>query len=221
MKMKKWIAVVLAVVCVAALFAGCAKKGDNKGGNTADYTSVKTLAEALALAEGAEDRTSGMSDTLYALVFQKDGEFWRFYADMTEEQSEAIFDLDMTADDYDEKLSAIAAEMPIAKAENITALRLSDDQMKALVGKTGEELVSDGWTSGFGYNVEALEFFLEYGPFTYKVTFETPDEPIAYDEETFDELEAIKPLVVKSVEYSTIGTSATDPYPDAADADVK
>ena len=220
MKMKKTIAVLLVLVCLAALFAGCAKKGGSDGEKTADVASAKTVGEALAFADSDGESASGMSDSSYIAVFKNGGDYWRVIASLTEEQTNAVLALDVAADDYEQQMNALVGALPVTKVENLSAYMLSADEMKALAGKTGEELIADGWTSGSGYELDEMNFYLEHGPFAYKVTFEAPAQALVNSDD-FDVMEEIKPLVVKSVEFFSIGTSATDAYPVDADADVK
>ena len=76
------------------------------------------------------------------------------------------------------------------------------------IGKTGQDLENDGWTTGYGYNLESMEFFLEKGPFAYTVTFASGQTLTNSDD--FDVFETIRPLVIKSVECTGLGDAATD-----------
>ena len=71
-------------------------------------------------------------------------------------------------------------------------------------GKTGEQLLADGWTVT-GYDLNQTVFFMEKGPFQYRFYFDGKLE----ESEGFDENEAIKPLSVKAVQFEMLGNNAT------------
>ena len=91
--------------------------------------------------------------------------------------------------------------MEIDKLENLSDTVIPQEELDKLVGKTGEELINDGWNAGMGYNLETMEFYLNKGAFEYTVVFDGKLE----NSDDFDEEEAIKPLVVKSVTLNGIG----------------
>ena len=76
------------------------------------------------------------------------------------------------------------------------------------LGKTGAELFDSGWTTGMGYDLESMEFYLEYAPFMYTVTFEKQEQLENTDD--FDEEAAVASLKVVSVSFSGLGNSATE-----------
>ena len=224
MKTKKLIALLLAAVCICTVFAACGKKDDtaSPAGETAesanaaaDVSKVATIGEAMAL-EGKGREQSATYEAAYVYVFELNGSFWRLTATLTPEQSEALMAVDYTEENYQEKENAILADLPVTNCENLDDQKLSDDEMNALVGKTGEELENDGWTSGSGYNLDEMEFYLNYGPFTYTVVFESAEKLENTDD--FDELAAIRPLTVKSVAFNMLGDYATDLPEDAGAA---
>ena len=99
---------------------------------------------------------------------------------------------------------AIADTVPETFIENLSAQIPSQETLDALIGKTGEELLNDGWTcEGWtfeGQNLNELVFHLNHGPFAYDVTFDgTEDLP-----EDFDEAN-LNPLTVASITCSGIG----------------
>ena len=91
--------------------------------------------------------------------------------------------------------------------ENLTEAIPKQEELDKLVGKTGEDLIKDGWTEGGGWNYQDMIVYMNHGVFSFEVEFEGKlDNP-----ETAD-FESIKPLVVKSVKYTGIGDAAN---PDA------
>ena len=210
--MKKSFVSVLSLLIVLCLFASCGKQGSNDPTPTnnipaSDTLSVKTIGEALAL-KGEGEFQSATLGKAYVVVFEKDGVYWRVIAELTPEQHDAIFALDILDENHDEKEKELVSPLTVTKIENLNEKKLSDDDMTALVGKTGAELFDSGWTTGMGYDLESMEFYLEYAPFMYTVTFEKQEQLENTDD--FDEEAAVASLKVVSVSFSGLGNSATD-----------
>ena len=210
--MKKGFVCVLSLLIVLTLFAACGKKESNDPTPTnnvpaSDTLSVKTVGDALALkGEGeSQSATLGKADVV---VFEKDGVYWRVIAELTPEQHDALFALDILDENHDEKEKELVSPLTVTKIENLNEKKLSDDDMTALVGKTGAELLDSGWTTGMGYDLESMEFYWEYAPFAYTVTFEKQEQLENTDD--FDQEAAVASLKVVSVSFSGLGNSATD-----------
>ena len=197
-----------ALLCLAA----CSKQENNDPAPTnnapaSDTLSVKTIGEALAL-KGEGEFQSATLGKAYVVVFEKDGVYWRVIAELTPEQHDALFALDILDEDHEEKEKELVSPLKVTKCENLNEKKLSDDDMTALVGKTGAELFDSGWTTGMGYDLESMEFYLEYAPFMYTVTFEKQEQLENTDD--FDEEAAVASLKVVSVSFSGLGNSATE-----------
>ena len=210
--MKKGFVYVLSLLIVLSLFAACGKKGSNDPTPTnnvpaSDTLSVKTIGDALALMGEGESQSATL-EKAYVVVFEKDGVYWRVIAELTPEQHDAIFALDILDEDHDEKEKELVSPLKVTKCENLNEKKLSDDDMTALVGKTGAELFDSGWTTGMGYDLESMEFYLEYAPFAYTVTFEKQEQLENTDD--FDQEAAVASLKVVSVSFSGLGNSATE-----------
>lgn len=210
--MKKSIVSVLSLLIVLCLFAACGKKESNDPTPTnnapaSDSLSVETIGEALAL-KGEGEFQSATLGKAYVVVFEKDGVYWRVIAELTPEQHDALFALDILDENHDEKEKELVSPLTVTKIENLNEKKLSDDDMTALVGKTGAELFDSGWTTGMGYDLESMEFYLEYAPFMYTVTFEKQEQLENTDD--FDEEAAVASLKVVSVSFSGLGNSATE-----------
>ena len=211
MKAKKWIALLLAAVCVCAVLAACGNKTEPTGSTeptgAEDTLKFKTIGEALALGEGGS-YMSAIYEKAYVYAFENDGVYWRLAAELTPEQYTALSELDILADDYEEKEKELLSSLAVTKCENLNEKKLTDDEMAALVGKTGKELLDGGWMTGSGYNLDTMEFFMEYPPFAYTVTFEKQEQLENTDD--FDEEAAISGLKVVSVAFDSLGDSCTD-----------
>lgn len=210
--MKKGFVCVLSLIIVLSLFAACGKKGSSDATSTnnapaANTLSVETIGEALALTGEGEFQSATLGKA-YVVVFEKDGVYWRVIAELTPEQHDEIFALDILDENHDEKEKELVSPLTVTKIENLNEKKLSDDDMTALVGKTGAELFDSGWTTGMGYDLESMEFYLEYAPFMYTVTFEKQEQLENTDD--FDEEAAVASLKVVSVSFSGLGNSATE-----------
>ena len=207
MNTKKLIALLLAALCLCAFLTACGSKNEPTD-TVSDDMPFKTIGEALETEKEEFSEQSAIYNKAFVYVFEKDGTYWRLTAELTEEEYAALSELDILADDYEEKEKELLAPLAVTKCENLNELKLSDEEMAALVGKTGEDLINNGWTGGMGYNLDSMEFFMEYPPFSYTVTFEAK-EPLENTDD-FDETEAIKDLKVTSVTFDGLGGSATD-----------
>ena len=201
--MKKTISLILALALVLAVFAGCSKKTDNgtnpSGNSSADVTSFKTIGDIIN--SGIESIQSANTDKYYIYVFQIDQVYYRAIANLTPELSQSLFDLDFNDENYNKKLNDIISPLTIDKLENLNDTVIPQEELDKLVGKTGEDLLNDGWSSGMGYNLDTMEFWLNKGAFEYTVVFDGKLE----NSDDFNEEEAIKPLVIKSVTLNGIG----------------
>ena len=210
--MKKAFVIVLSLLIVLSLFAACGKQGSNDPSASdnvpaSDALSVETVGDALALMGEGESQFATL-EKAYVVAFEKDGVYWRVIAELTPEQHDAIFALDILDEDHDEKEKELVSPLKVTKCENLNEKKLSDDDMSALVGKTGAELFDSGWTTGMGYDLESMEFYLEYAPFAYTVTFEKQEQLENTDD--FDEEAAVASLKVVSVAFEGLGNSATE-----------
>ena len=203
--MKKVLIGMLALVLTLSLLAACGNK--EAGEIPGEGGEVKTIGDAMALAEdGTEQRAT--YENCFVYVYKTGDTYWRMIADLDAEQSAALGELDILDDDYDAKLEALVAPLAVTKCENLSEQKLSDDELSALVGKTGADLLAAGWTTGMGYNLDDMQFFMECPPFAYTVTFES--ETKLENTDDFDEEEAIKPLKIVSVTFDGLGNTATD-----------
>ena len=209
--MKKLFVCALSVLMVISLFAACAKNTGNDTDPTdvvADEMPFKTIGEALAAEKEESSEQSATYGKVFVYVFAKDGTYWRLVAELSDEEAAALSELDILDEDYAEKEKALISPLAVTKCENLNELMLSDDEMAALVGKTGAELLSSGWTTGMGYNLDTMEFYWEYTPFEYTVTFEKEEQLENTDD--FDEEAAVAQLKVTSVAFNGLGNTATD-----------
>ena len=203
---------VIMILMTAILLTGCgnstkpATDAEQTQGTaaSADVTSFKTMADAFA-AEG-DERERSYNDDYYVYVYQKDGIFYRVVAKMTPEIREQLDEVDIFDPDFADKEKEIAGQLVIEKAENLSDLIPSQEELDKLVGKTGQDLLDDGWTEGYGYNLDSMEFWLNHGPFNYTVVFESDQQYENTDD--FDVWATIAPLKIKSVTFNDLGDAS-------------
>ncbi len=192
--MKKIIICAFVFVMAALMLISC-----ELGKKAYDITTLKTIGDAAAANTTEAWQSTAYEDT-YVYVFGIDGTFYRVTADMPEETYDAIMELDYMDEDYDEKYDALVYPLEINKYENLTEMMPTQSELDKLVGKTGADLIADGWYC-MGYFLEDMEFYMNKDPFAYIVTFDGQLE----DSEDFDEYEAIVPLKIKNVEFFGLG----------------
>ena len=111
--------------------------------------------------------------------------------------------VDIFQEGYEKKQQKIIKNIEIDEMEDLSDQMLSQDELDALAGKTGQELVDEGWLFNGGHNLENMEFWMGYGPFNYSVFFD--GEVAESDYETFDDEADTRELTVKSAEFNSLG----------------
>ena len=203
MKIKTMLSTLLAALLLFAL-VGCQNSAPSAA-SASTQTSADALPSYATIGDlYADQRVShdqwGHDTEYYVEVFVKDGVSYRAIAALPEGLGDQLFELDWDDPEHDEKQAALLAPVAIERIENLTALIPPQEELDKLVGKTGKELLDDGWTTG-SYNLDEMEFWMSKGPFTYSVIF---DGKLEYSDD-FDDYEAIQSLTVKSVTFSNIG----------------
>ena len=203
--MRKVLSLILALLLALALTAGCGQSGDSgedAGTEAVTLDTMRTLGEVYAL-EGAEFSQYGFDDDQFVYVFQYGGDYYRVVCPMTPELNEAGMAIDWGDEDHDDKLMEIVGGQEIQRLDNLSESIPAQEELDVFVGKTLGELKEAGWTNS-GWNLDDMEFWMDYGPFCYTVVVEGEvADPDAVEDEDMD------PLVVKSVTWMSIG-DATD-----------
>ena len=209
--MKKFtISIALCVIAMLAI-VGCgqtesgsqasSESSSSAAKETVDLDSLKTLGDAYAIE--AEDSQFGFTEKKYAYVFTVDGTTYRVIADIPKEVRADADKLDASKEDFDEKSKELFGPLEISKRENLSEMTPKQEDLDKYVGKTGQELLDEGWIFS-SYLDDEKAFFLEHDWYQCKVTF---DKEIKYDMDTFDGEKEMKPLKVKSIEYSGVGNA--------------
>ena len=203
--MKRTLILALAVLMMLSVFTACKKavEGEVPSGET---ETPKTLSDVFAL-ESMTGYGYAAIDGKIVYVYEVNGSFWRAIVPLSEEQLEAWYAMDIFEENHQEKEQTFLAPLEIARLDNLDSEKLSEEEQKAFVGKTGEELLNAGWTYEGG-DPAVPESDMAYGPFLYTVVFESGAEYVESDDfelETF-----IRPLTVKSIAYSGLAYSAME-----------
>ena len=207
--------VALALVLAAVPLAACSSTSSDSGDSSSaeqtaavDTSSWKTLADAIAAS--TERPSYGWDDNYFIGEFHVNDNVIRVVAKSDAETLEKSNALDFSDEDYDAKFDEIVSGLEIVSAEDITAQRLSEADMAALVGKTGKELIDDGFKFEY-YDMYGTEggcsASMAKGYFAYSVSF---DATVAEDE-TEDGGEAIMDAKVTDVQCVGTSNDALDP----------
>lgn len=168
-----------------------------------DLASVKTMGEVM----GLPDYGNACTENKFVYVFEQDDNFYRAIANVTREDFEAVAALDIADADYAKKLADTVSALEVEKIENLTEAIPSQEELDKLKGKTGEELLNDGW-SDEGWDLDAMTFYMTHGLFSYIVEFEGD-----VDNADSFEIDKIKPFTVKSVKYRGLGDASNPDIP--------
>ena len=167
--MKKLIILIMVLLMSVPVLAACGGSNDAEAGGAEDVSvdSLKTIGDIIAL--DSADMQCAVYEGNVVYAFQLGDAYYQARASISEEDEQAYFDIDFADEDYEEQQNAIVESLEIEEIVNLNDQMLSQEDLDALVGKTGQELMDEGWTFS-GHDLEAMEFWMGYGPFVYTVT---------------------------------------------------
>ena len=190
----------LILLCAVLLLCGCAEQTAVQPETAADSEPIATLGSVLG--EGAEIYASAYNEDHYVCVFGKDGAMLRAVARLTPEAYQALRGGSESAE--------LLAAMETESVEDLTAAMPRQAELDRLVGKTGGELLDDGWeiVGHTIYNdfMSSTVFYLVKGFYSYTVQF---DEAVSVDE-NFSEADAMRPLTIASVTCDGVSERCID-----------
>ena len=190
----------LILLCAVLLLCGCAEQTAVQPETAADSEPITTLGSVLG--EGAEIYSSAYNEDRYVCVFEQDGAMLRAVARLTPEAYQALRDGSESAE--------LLAAMETESVEDLTAAMPRQAELDRLVGKTGGELLDDGWeiVGHTIYNdfMSSTAFYLVKGFYSYTVQF---DEAVSVDE-NFSEADAMRPLTIASVTCDGVSEHCVD-----------
>ena len=200
--MKKIFAFIMVLTLALAVLTACGEEQNDEEQKeekaTIDLDSLKTMGDAFALE--AENDQFGSDDQHFVYVFEIGGTAYRVIADMTKEVQKEMDKLDASKEDFNDKTKEAAASLEISKRENLTEMIPSQEELDKFAGKTGQDLLDDGWTVS-GWDIDENTFTMNKGPFAYTVVIDSKLK----ESDDFDGDEEIKKLKIKTIKYSDIG----------------
>ena len=131
MKMKKLLTI-LFVIALMTAFTAC-------GG----ASEPKTLADVYDLE--TENFMEAYDAEYYACYYAIDGKYTRVSATMTQDLYDQADAISFDDPDRDAKVKEILGPVEVTDVQDITALVPAEDDVSALVGKTGQELMDEGY----------------------------------------------------------------------------
>lgn len=166
---------------------------------------LTTMGDALAVE--AEYHHATWDDEHYIYVFDNNGTPTRVVAEITPELSQQIDDALFHDGGGDEAVRELLSSLELVSVEDLSTGIPDQAAMDELVGKTGQELLDDGYEVwGTSFDGESVSFTLAKGLYSYEMTFEGDLSKI--DE---DNVEASLPdLTVTGVTYAGISDNCTD-----------
>ena len=192
--MKKVFIWVLVCLMAITILSGCGSSKVAK--DFSDTGEFKTFADVVKY----DSISTSLLDDKYVYVFEVDGVYYRAIADLPDDVAKKLDSLDYSQE-YDGKVLEIVSPLEVSRLDNLSEAIPAQDELDKYVGKTGQELLDDGWGC-WGCNLNDMEFTMSKGDYLFSVVFDA--EPMEMPED-FDEEETIKPLTVKSVTYEGIG----------------
>lgn len=206
--MKKHISLIIALTLAVFALAACGgSAGDGNSAETSTSSvsvdlvdSLKTIGDVINLDK--EEAQTAVYDGNVIYAFKYGDNYYRVRAEISPEDEQKYMDIDFSDEDYEAQQEAIVRPLEISEIETLNDQILSQEELDALVGKTGQELQDAGWTYG-GHDLDTMEFWMNYGPFVYTVVFDGEVDEADY--ETFDDEAGTKDMVVKSAEYNSLG----------------
>lgn len=170
--------------------------------NTWDGPSVTNINEIQYISDVLGLLSYGYSNTekQFVYVFEIDNITYRAIADLDEETAKQLFALDFNDLEYERKFNELITPLEVVQVDNITEAIPTQDVLDKYIGKTGKDLLDEGWY-WYYYNIDEMEFGMTYGWFSYVVKFDGQIE----NKEDLDIDEAIKDLKILSIKYEGLG----------------
>lgn len=195
--LKRLLYTLIVTALVLGMLAGCSR---NKDPDSFDPEACKSMADVFVY----ESKGSAFNERYFAYAFEVNGTVYRAEADMEPFIEERLSELSITDDNYDKDMRQIAGPLEIKRIVNVSEKTPTQDELNALVGKTGSELLDDGFTVN-GWNLKNMVFWMTKEEFTYELVFDGELELEDTDDFIDDD---IADLRVKSVRLDGIGDAS-------------
>lgn len=215
---KRTAAAAFCLAMAAAPLAGCSGQTD-EAGDPAAQESTQTVADTKpsewktlgdAFAARTEPMGSAYDEKNYMAIF-KTGEdtYAHVVAEMTKDVYAKVDAIDWTKPDAEKKIEKEISVLKLTTSEDVTDQKVPQEELDALVGKTGKELVDAGWIFAsyemYGGDEQTIASF-EKGPFSYSFTFDVSTA----EGDSSDEGASIMDAKVTEVQFSSSANSALE-----------
>ena len=95
-----------------------------------------------------------------------DGLFYRADTALADEQFRQLMDIDIFDSEAEQKAKTLISELPIERLYVLSDVLLSQTELDALAGKSGQELLDMGFEYGSGYSFrDTARFYMNNGCF--------------------------------------------------------
>lgn len=159
---------------------------------------VTTLGELL----GLPNYGTAAGETYYIYAFEQDDMIYRAFAELPAEVFNALMELEWDDPEYDAKERELISDLPVTRIENLSEGIPTQEELDALIGKTGAELLEDGWYVS-GWNLEDMLFYMNKGVYGYTMTMEGEvSDPNSFEDEDVGAL-VVTSVTCEGVENAT------------------
>lgn len=218
----KAVAVIALAICLGTLpLAACSSSSGSSTSSDAasgvatssgatdgvDVSSWKTLGDALANQTKLLAATN--DDSHYMIIFNIGDATIRAMAKVKPGDTDKLADLDFFNPGDAEKIVKAISGFELVSAEDITDGLLSQEEVNAYVGKTGQDLFDDGFMfeSYFMYGGDETGAEISRGYYSYNFTFDTHID----EDATEDNGEAVKTAtIIEAQSMGNISNAALD-----------
>ena len=176
-----------------------------------EESPFKTLADVYAAMRDVNYAISGPYNGFIVFAFEsKDGRYYRVEADVPADIQEQIDAINFFDETREEQEQALLSPLPVTRVGDLSEGIPPQEELDALVGLTGQDLLDMGFAYGTGYSFwDKAEMYLVQGLYEYHVYFnEKVPEMEDYDA-ALDEL--MPTLTVEKVEFFMLSGICSDP----------
>jgi uncharacterized FlaG/YvyC family protein len=150
---------------------------------------------------------SNLTENHYVYVFEYDGVPTRVIADVTPEQYKKINEIDFYDPDKDAKTLELISDLKIARIDDLSTTRLTDEECENVMGKTGQEMLDDGFIiTGYSAYDDYVEVFMSKDVHEYSCGF----DGLEVDLENGFNQESILELKCNSISYMGVIWDSVD-----------
>ena len=144
----------------------------------------------------------GSEENRYVRIFKADGVYYRAETDIPQDVAEKLDAIDFFDETREAQEKELMKDLPIQTICNLSEVLLSQSELDALIGKTGQELLDMGFVPQGSFSTLEKVFCasLDKGPFEYEIEF----EEIAEVDDNPNVAAVIRPLTVKSAAFSSL-----------------